>query len=265
MTDEAAVFRSHIDGRLLELTPERAVRIQENLGADIAMCLDECPPGGSSPEIMREAVRRTILWAERCQGPHAGPIRPCSASFRAEPTSDCEPNVPKHWFDWTFPATPWADSASAKRRSDAGGPGTIGGGPAGRQAAVPDGRRPADRFAQRRRGRDRHVRLRDADAQRPQRQSAFTADGPLRLRNAKHQRDSGPLESGCECYTCRHFSRAYLHHLFAANEMLGPILLTIHNLAYYLRLMRETREAIRAARFGKGLCSQPFCYRQMTV
>ncbi|HEX4591819.1 MAG TPA: tRNA guanosine(34) transglycosylase Tgt, partial [Gemmataceae bacterium] len=78
--------------------------------------------------------------------------------------------------------------------------------------------------------------------------SAFTAEGPLRLRNAKHQRDPGPIESGCDCYTCRQFSRAYLHHLFAADEMLGPTLLSIHNLAYYLRLMRETRAAIRAGR-----------------
>jgi queuine tRNA-ribosyltransferase len=79
--------------------------------------------------------------------------------------------------------------------------------------------------------------------------SAFTADGPLRLRNAKHQRDAGPVESNCDCYTCRHFSRAYLHHLFAAEEMLGPTLLTIHNLSYYLRLMREIRAAIREGRF----------------
>src|SRR5206468_4750439 len=65
--DRAAVFRSHIDGSLLELTPERAVAIQENLGSDIAMCLDECAPAPSGPEALREAVRRTILWAERCR------------------------------------------------------------------------------------------------------------------------------------------------------------------------------------------------------
>ena len=78
---------------------------------------------------------------------------------------------------------------------------------------------------------------------------AFTAHGTLRLRNACHKRDPAPLESDCQCYTCRNFSRAYLHHLFAANEMLGPTLLTLHNLAYYLRLMRETRAAIREGRF----------------
>src|SRR5262249_28111646 len=70
ITDEGASFRSHIDGQLLELTPERAVRIQENLGSDIAMVLDECPSGNAEPGVLREAVRRTILWAERCKNAH---------------------------------------------------------------------------------------------------------------------------------------------------------------------------------------------------
>src|SRR5437773_6312487 len=73
ITDHSAVFRSHIDGALLELTPERAVAIQENLGSDIAMCLDECAPFGSTPEQLREAVRRTIHWAERCRAAHRRP------------------------------------------------------------------------------------------------------------------------------------------------------------------------------------------------
>ncbi|HEX4591779.1 MAG TPA: tRNA guanosine(34) transglycosylase Tgt, partial [Gemmataceae bacterium] len=73
LSDDAAVFKSHIDGRLLELSPERAIRIQENLGSDIAMCLDECPAGGADPEVMRAAVRRTILWAERCRAAHRRP------------------------------------------------------------------------------------------------------------------------------------------------------------------------------------------------
>src|SRR3954469_15131046 len=71
--DRAAVFRSHIDGRLLELTPERAVAIQENLGADIAMCLDECPPADTPPEYLGEAVRRTVAWAARCRAAHRRP------------------------------------------------------------------------------------------------------------------------------------------------------------------------------------------------
>jgi queuine tRNA-ribosyltransferase len=79
---------------------------------------------------------------------------------------------------------------------------------------------------------------------------AFTADGPVRLRNARHKRDPAPLESDCDCLTCRHFSRAYLHHLFQAKEMLGPTLLSLHNVAFYCRLVAEAREAIRAGRFA---------------
>src|SRR5207302_10688007 len=81
--------------------------------------------------------------------------------------------------------------------------------------------------------------------------SAFTADGPLRLRNACHKRDPAPLESGCLCYACRHFSRAYLHHLFQAAEMLGPTLLSLHNIAYYCRLVAQAREAIQSQRFAE--------------
>jgi queuine tRNA-ribosyltransferase len=80
--------------------------------------------------------------------------------------------------------------------------------------------------------------------------SAFTADGPIRLRNAKHKRDSAPLESDCPCETCRHFSRAYLHHLFLADEMLGPTLLSLHNVAFYCRLLAEARRAIEERRFA---------------
>ncbi|HZU36977.1 MAG TPA: tRNA-guanine transglycosylase, partial [Gemmataceae bacterium] len=77
-----------------------------------------------------------------------------------------------------------------------------------------------------------------------------TAAGPLRLRNACHKRDPAPLESDCQCYTCRHFSRAYLHHLFLAQEMLGPTLLSLHNVAFYCRLMAEARQAIAEGRFA---------------
>ncbi|MFN4258988.1 MAG: tRNA-guanine transglycosylase, partial [Gemmataceae bacterium] len=80
--------------------------------------------------------------------------------------------------------------------------------------------------------------------------SAFTDAGPLRLRNAVHKRDAQPLMSDCKCYTCQNFSRAYLHHLFLADEMLGPTLLSLHNIAYYCQLMAAARAAIREGRFA---------------
>ena len=99
-----------------------------------------------------------------------------------------------------------------------------------------------------RRGRGKNAKagppVHDDPVRRP-----FTADGPIRMRNAKHRRDPAPLESDCGCYTCTRFSRAYLHHLFAADEMLGPTLLSLHNVAYYLRLMADARTAITGGRF----------------
>jgi queuine tRNA-ribosyltransferase len=250
VTDDGAVFRSHIDGRLLELTPVRSMRIQENLGSDIAMCLDECPAGVADPEVMHNAVRRTILWASRCRDAHS---RPDQALF----------GIVQGGADLSLRE----QCAAALRKLDF--PGYALGGfsvgetetqmltALGPSAALLPADKP--RYLM---GVGRPVDLLNAiaagidlfDCVLPTRNgrnaSAFTANGPLRLRNAKHQRDSGPLQSGCECYTCQHFSRAYLHHLFAADEMLGPTLLSLHNLAYYLRLMRGAREAIRAGRYA---------------
>jgi queuine tRNA-ribosyltransferase len=80
--------------------------------------------------------------------------------------------------------------------------------------------------------------------------TAFTSSGIVKLRNARHRDDPAPLEEGCDCYTCLHASRAYLHHLFAAAEMLGPTLVSLHNIRHYLRLMAGARDAIREGRYG---------------
>src|SRR5438094_4427148 len=248
--DRAAVFRSHIDGRLLELTPEKAVTIQENLGSDIAMCLDECPPSGAAPEVMREAVRRTILWASRCRDAHRRPDQALFGIVQGGPDLTLRAQCAEVLSRLDFPGY-------------ALGGFSVGETPAQMIVALEPSAQtlPADkpRYLM---GVGRPVDLLNAiacgidlfDCVLPTRNGrnaqAFTADGPLRLRNAKHQRDSGPLESGCDCYTCRTFSRAYLHHLFAAGEMLGPTLLSLHNVAYYLRLMDHARTAIRDGRFA---------------
>jgi queuine tRNA-ribosyltransferase len=251
ITDRAAVFRSHIDGALLELSPERAVAIQENLGSDVAMCLDECPPFGSSPERMGEAVRRTIHWAERCRDAHRRPDQALFAivqggtdlALRAE----CAAALAKLDFPgyalggFSVGETPvqmMEVLGSAAQMLPADKPRYLMG--VGRPqdilAGVAAGIDMFDCVLPTRNGRNA---------------SAFTADGMLRLRNAKHKRDSAPIESGCQCYTCRHFSRAYLHHLFLAGEMLGPTLLSLHNVAFYCRLTAEVRQAIGAGRFAE--------------
>jgi queuine tRNA-ribosyltransferase len=250
ITDQGARFRSDIDGALLELTPERAVEIQQNLGSDIAMVLDECPPGDSAPDAMRGAVRRTILWAERCKRHHT---RADQALFA----------IVQGGTDFALRAECAAELVAMDFPGYALGGFSVGEAPEAMHAALPDcaallpeGKprylmgvgRPEDLLAGVAAGIDLF------DCVMPTRSGrnalAFTADGPLRLRNAKHRRDAAPLESGCACYTCANFGRAYLHHLFAADEMLGPTLLSLHNVAYYLRLMADARAAVGAGRFA---------------
>jgi queuine tRNA-ribosyltransferase len=249
--DRAVVFQSHIDGALLELSPERAVAIQENLGADIVMCLDECPPFQCSPEQLQTAVRRTIHWAQRCRAAHR---RTDQALFAiVQGGTDLELR---------------ADCAAALQALDFAGYAlggfSVGEPPAQMQgalepcaAALPEDKprylmgvgRPQDILAAVACGLDLF------DCVLPTRNGrnalAFTADGPVRMRNARFKRDTAPIESRCRCYACRNFSRAYLHHLFLADEMLGPTLLSLHNVSFYSRLLADVREAIQARCFAE--------------
>jgi len=250
VTDDSVAFRSHIDGSPLELTPESAVRIQQNLGSDIAMALDECPPADANESVMREAVRRTILWAERCRNAHTRTDQALFAIVQGGTDLNWRRTCAQALVAMDFPGY-------------ALGGFSVGESPEAMHAALPASAdllpsdkprylmgvgRPEDLLAGIAAGIDMF------DCVMPTRNgrnaSAFTNFGPIRLRNACHRRDSAPVESGCPCYTCVNFSRAYLHHLFQADEMLGPTLLSLHNIAFYLRLMADARLAIEERRFG---------------
>jgi queuine tRNA-ribosyltransferase len=249
--DRAAVFRSHIDGALLELSPERAVRIQENLGADVAMCLDECPPFETPPEYRREAVRRTIHWAQRCRDAHRRPDQALFAIVQGGTDLELRAGCARALTALDFPGYAlggFSVGETPEQMMTALEP-TTALLPADRPRYLMGVGRPEDLLAAVARGVDMF------DCVLPTRNgrnaSAFTSAGPLRLRNACHRRDPAPLESDCRCYTCRRFSRAYLHHLFLADEMLGPTLLSLHNVAFYSRLLAEARQAIRDRRFAE--------------
>ncbi|HXG11170.1 MAG TPA: tRNA guanosine(34) transglycosylase Tgt [Gemmataceae bacterium] len=249
--DRAAVFRSHIDGALLELTPEKAVAIQENLGADIAMCLDECPPFGTPADYLRVAVRRTIHWAERCRAAHRRPDQALFAIVQGGIDLDLRAACARALVGLDFPGYAlggFSVGETPEQMAAALGP-VAALLPADRPRYLMGVGRPPDLLNAVACGLDLF------DCVLPTRNGrnacAFTADGPLRLRNARFKRDPAPLESDCPCYTCRHFSRAYLHHLFLADEMLGPTLLSLHNVAFYCRLMADIRDAIRQRRFAE--------------
>ena len=249
--DRAAVFRSHIDGSLLELTPEKAVRIQENLGSDIAMCLDECPPFETPAEYRKIAVERTLLWAERCRAAHRRADQALFAIVQGGTDIALRIRCAQTLTRLDFPGYALGGFAVGEtmqqmvaalepcRRCAAR-----------RQAALPHGRGSARRFARwrwRAASTCSIASCRRATAAMPRRSPTM---GRLKMRNSCHKRDSAPLESDCPCLTCREFSRAYLHHLFLADEMLGPTLLSLHNLAFYNRLMAEIRLAIAKRRFA---------------
>jgi queuine tRNA-ribosyltransferase len=247
--DRAAVFRSHIDGALFELTPERAVRIQENLGSDIAMCLDECPPFATPPEYRREAVRRTLHWAERCKSAHRRPDQALFGIVQGGTDLDLRAACAEGLKALDFPGYALGGFSVGETPAQmlAALAPTAALLPADRPRYLMGVGRPEDLLSAVAAGVDMF------DCVLPTRNgrnaSAFTATGPLRLRNACHKRDPAPLESGCQCYTCRNFGRAYLHHLFLADEMLGPTLLSLHNVAFYSRLLAEARQAVAQGRY----------------
>ncbi len=251
--DRAAVFRSHIDGALFELTPERAVRIQENLGSDIAMCLDECPPFETPPEYRREAVRRTIHWAERCKNAHTRRDQALFAIVQGGTDLELRAQCAEALRALDFPGYAlggFSVGETPAQMLTALAP-TAALLPADRPRYLMGVGRPEDLLRAVAAGVDMF------DCVLPTRNgrnaAAFTAAGVVKIRNACHKRDPAPLESDCPCYVCRTFSRAYLHHLFLADEMLGPTLLSLHNVAFYSRLLAEVRQAIAERRFSERM------------
>ena len=249
VTDEGVRFRSHLDGRLLELTPERATAIQQALGADVAMCLDHCPALPALPEEIADAVRRTIAWAARCKAAHGRADQALFGIVQGGPHADLRAHCAEALVALDF------DGYAVGGVSVGEGPELV------RQAlAVTTHLLPRDR-PRYLMGVGRPQDILDAvatgidlfDCVMPTRNgrnaTCFTDKGYVKLRNAAHRVDPRPIEEGCDCMACRRFSRSYLRHLFMAKEMLGPILASIHNLTFLHRLTSRIRAAIAAGRF----------------
>jgi queuine tRNA-ribosyltransferase len=252
ITEQGASFRSPIDGAPVFLSPEESMRIQRILGSDIAMSFDECTPYPASEAEARASMELSMRWA----------LRGHRAYYQSEPCGSL------------FGIVQGGVHASLRTASlaaleDIGFAGlAIGGLAVGESEAerleVLDGLaprmpahkprylmgvgRPQDILEAVRRGVDMF------DCVMPTRHARnahlFTRTGVLNIRNAVHQKDTGPIEEGCACYTCSNYSRSYLRHLDKCGEILGAHLNTIHNLYFYLRLMTEIRAAIEAKRLA---------------
>lgn len=249
VTEEAAIFRSHIDGQKLELSPERSIAIQESLGSDIAMVLDDVVPLPSPPERVKEACERSVRWAMRCRQAATRKDQHLFAIVQGgldeELRCRCARELRQGDFQgYAVGGLSVGEDAEDRNRVLAA---TCPELPAEQARYLMGVGTPADLLDGIYYGIDMF------DCVIPTRNGrnalAFTDRGPIRLRNLVHQTAREPVDANCPCPACRH-SRGYLRHLFLAGEMLGPILLSAHNLTYYQRLMAEARQAIEENRFA---------------
>ncbi len=249
ITEQQATFRSHLDGNLFELSPERAVAIQESLGADVMMVLDHVVALPNDAAAVRDASERSVRWARRCQQAQTRTDQALFAIVQGGLDAQLRVQCAQQLAELDFPGyavgglSVGETPAEMYRMLDA----TVPALPADRPRYLMGVGRPQDLLEAIGRGIDLF------DCVLPTRNArnamAFTASGPIRLRNVRFERDARPLEEGCPCAACRH-SRGYLRHLFMANEMLGPILVSQHNVTYYQRLLADARAAIVEGRYA---------------
>jgi queuine tRNA-ribosyltransferase len=258
ISDERVIFKSHIDGSMIVLTPARSIQVQNALGADIIMAFDECPPGDAPWEVQRRAVDRTVRWAEQCLRAHQRPEQQgLFGIVQGGPDEALRKECAEKLIAMDFPGyaigglavgegfdamkrvlgfvTPMLPAEKPRYLMGVGFPRDI-------VTAVAAGVDMFDCVLPTRNGRNAY---------------AFTASGAIRLRNSKFARDAGPIEEGCDCYACRNFTRGAIRHYFFASEMLGPVLTSVHNMRFYQRLMADIRQSIANGTFADFVANDP--------
>lgn len=244
ITEEGVHFKSHLDGKELFLTPEESIRVQNKLDSDIAMSFDECPPYPVTYDYMKQSVERTLRWAARGKAVHQNPrqslfgivqggefedLRKYSAEetvkmnfdgYSIGGTSVGEDKVTMyHMIDYAIPYLP---EDKPRYLMGVGDPIDI----------IEGVIRGVDMF----------------DCVLPTRiarhGNAFTRNGKINIKNAKYKEDFTPIEENCDCYACKHYTKAYIRHLITCNETFGARLLSIHNVRFLIKLTEELRKAI---------------------
>lgn len=244
ITEEGVHFKSHLDGKALFLTPEESIRVQNKLDSDIAMSFDECPPYPVTYDYMKQSVERTLRWAARGKAVHQNPrqslfgivqggefedLRKYSAEetvkmnfdgYSIGGTSVGEDKVTMyHMIDYAIPYLP---EDKPRYLMGVGDPIDI----------IEGVIRGVDMF----------------DCVLPTRiarhGNAFTRNGKINIKNAKYKEDFTPIEENCDCYGCKHYTKAYIRHLITCNETFGARLLSIHNVRFLIKLTEELRKAI---------------------
>lgn len=250
ITEEGVTFKSHLDGSLIDLTPERSITVQEALGADVIMAFDECPPFPAERDYIASSLERTARWLERCL---RAKTRPDQALF-AIVQGGIHRDLRQRSLNLTLPFdTPgFAIGGLAVGESKQEMFPTV----AFTAAQLPEAKprylmgvgHPEDLVAGVALGVDMF------DCVYPTRTGRFgyalTDDGRLNMNSSGVRQALEPIDADCDCYACQHYSRAYLAHLLRAEEMLAPRMLSLHNLRYLHRLMERMRRAIAQQSFA---------------
>ncbi len=250
LTEEGVTFKSHVDGSKHALTPERSMEIQRLLGSDIVMCFDECPALPADDGRVAESMRLSMRWAARSK--EAFGDRPGHALFGIQQggvTKDLREESAVSLREIGFDGYAVGGLAVGEGQEAMFGvldyaPDML---PADRPRYLMGVGKPDDIVGAVKRGIDM------MDCVLPSRSGrtgqAFTRRGVVNIKNARHANDPRPLDEACRCPACRSYSRAYLHHVFRAGEMISGMLLTWHNLTYYQDIMQDMRDAISAGTF----------------
>jgi queuine tRNA-ribosyltransferase len=265
LKDDGVEFQSHLDGSKIFLTPEKAIEIQMKLGSDIMMVLDECPAADKDRKYVEKSLELTTQWAKRCKKYHSK-----DSGHRTQNTAESRVLSTESLLFGIVQGGMFPDlrEQSAKELVKIGFDGyAIGGLSVGEPNKVmykiiektiphlPEDKprylmgvgTPEDILEAVDRGIDMF------DCVLPTRNARhgylFTSKGVVRIRNEQYKEDFTPLDKKCDCYTCKNFTKAYLRHLFISNEILSLRLNTLHNVAFYLNLMSDIREAIKEDRF----------------
>jgi queuine tRNA-ribosyltransferase len=247
--EEGVRFQSHLDGTAHLLSPERSIEVQQNLGADVAMAFDECPPGAAPREVVAEATARTTRWARRSRAAHRRGDQWLFGIVQGGVHLDLREASARELLELDFPgyAVGGLSVGEPKPGRDRVLEHLDPILPAAKPRYLMGVGTPEDLIDSVARGIDLF------DCVLPTRNARngqlFTRRGRLSIRNARYRGDSRPPDPDCPCPTCRTASRAYLRHLHQAGEMTGATLMTLHNLFYYLDMMREVRQSIRLCRF----------------
>jgi queuine tRNA-ribosyltransferase len=247
--DDGVSFRSHLDGSPHRLTPERSIEVQSKLGADFIMAFDECPPYPAERPAVETAVRRTTAWAERSRTAHRRPDQWLLGIVQGGVFPDLRERSAAELLPMDFPGYAVGGLSVGEPKDDRARVLEVLDPilPSEKPRYLMGVGTPEDLIESIARGIDMF------DCVLPTRNARngqlFTSRGRLSIRNARFKRDPRPPDPNCACYTCRTASRAYLRHLHQAGEMTAAILMTIHNLSFYLDTLKAIRQSIPLGRF----------------